>query len=79
MSREKAGYRDELESIKEQFGRECDTLTVGQVATYLGVTRQTVSKLTKRRINPLPSNNIGSGRKPVYRISAQQLARWRCG
>ncbi|MBQ8371538.1 MAG: helix-turn-helix domain-containing protein [Clostridia bacterium] len=77
--REKNGYRDELENIREVFGADVNTLTVEQTARFLGVERRTVSRLIKRKKDPLPAKNVGCGSKPAYSISITALARWRCG
>ncbi len=53
MSREKPGYRDNIEQISERFPG-AEMLTVKQVAAFTGLTEQTVRKkfplnrLTKR-------------------------------
>ncbi len=64
MSREKAGYRDNLAMLNERFP-DADMLTAAQVAQVTGLTTQTVRR--KFAFNPL-----------TRRISKADLARLIC-
>ena len=76
MSREKTDYRANIARIRESFpGR--GMLTVEEAASWLSVTRKTVTALIERKANPLPAVNIGrSAKYKTYRISVEALARF---
>ena len=82
MAREKIGYRDNLElitrKIEERFPDSMGTLTTEQTADFLGCNVKTVLRLIERRSNPLPAQNIGTGRN-IWRIPITGLARWTLG
>ena len=69
---EKAGYREILETINEQFpGRV--TIFVREAAAIMGADKDTVYEAINRVKNPLPCKKL-SPRKYVIPIAA--LARW---
>ena len=76
MAREKADYRTNIARINESFpGR--GMLTVDEAASWLSVTRKTLTALIERRVNPLPAVNIGKSSKyKTYRLSVEALARF---
>ena len=67
MPREKMDYRANIARINESFpGR--GMLTVDEAASWLSVTRKTVTALIERKANPLPAVNIGrSYTLPTFR------------
>lgn len=71
--REKQDYRNNLEAIKEKFPGKC-ALTVGEVAEYLSIRRQTATKLIES--GRLPGANVGIGKNKCYRVSIETLARF---
>jgi hypothetical protein len=82
MSREKEGFRDQLElvtrKIEEKYPNSLGMLTTEQVADFLGCNVKTVLVNINRKNNPLPAKNIGTGRK-IWRVPITGLARWSLG
>ena len=79
MAREKEGYRELLELLMTLYpGRTA--LKVSEAAEAIGVHTQTIAAAIRRKSNPLPAQDVGSGGKnKVYIIPITALARWQCG
>lgn len=75
MARERMDYRANIASIREKFP-EAGMLTVNQAAEWLQVDRRTVTALIERARDSLPAVDVGGGKRSIYRISVEALARF---
>lgn len=82
MAREKIDYREQIafmyERINERFPGNLGYLTAAEVAEVLGCNIKTVYERVKDARNPLPSKNIGGGKKTL-RFPVASLVRWSLG
>ena len=78
MAREREGYRELLEILLEKYpGRV--SLKVEEAARAIGVHRTTITEAIVRRVDPLPAQRVGMGKKnATYVIPITGLARWAC-
>lgn len=77
--REKEHYREQLELINERYPEKV-TLTVAEAADLLGICPRTVKAMIERKSNPLPAQNIGTGKKQkIYIIPKTAIASFSAG
>ncbi len=78
MPKEREGYREMLEILLTAYpGRVA--LKVEEAAAAIGVHRTTITDAIRRRVDPLPAQRIGNGKKyDSYIIPITGLARWAC-
>ena len=76
MPRERVGYRELLEVLQQVHpGRVA--LKVEEAAAVIGVHRTTITEAIERRVDPLPAQKVGMGKKNnTYIIPITGLARW---
>jgi hypothetical protein len=82
MAREKKDYREQLalmiEKIDRLFPENLGYLKADEVAKVLDCNVKTVYARASERRNPLPSTNIGGGKKTL-RFPIAALVRWSLG
>lgn len=78
MAREREGYREMLEILLTAYpGRVA--LKVEEAAAVMGVHRTTITDAIRRRVDPLPAQKVGNGKKnDSFVIPITGLARWAC-